>query len=102
MSTSVPLLELRNVSRVFGGGGLFGQRQVAALKNFSFSLDADTPSITAVVGESGSGKTTMARLVLGLELPSAGRVLYQCKDLARLSRPEWPEFRPSVEAILQD
>jgi len=102
MSTSVPLLELRNVSRVFGGGGLFSQRQVAALKNFSFSLDADTPSITAVVGESGSGKTTMARLVLGLELPSAGRVLYQGKDLARLSGHEWREFRRSVQAIFQD
>ena len=65
MTERVPLLELRNVSRVFGGGGLFSQRQVVALKDFSFTLDADTPTITAIVGESGSGKTTMARLVLG-------------------------------------
>jgi ABC-type oligopeptide transport system ATPase subunit len=102
MSTGVPLLELRKVSRVFGGGGLFSQRQVAALKDFSFSLDADTPTITAIVGESGSGKTTMARLVLGLELPSSGRVLYGGKDLARLSGQEWREFRRSVQAIFQD
>jgi ABC-type oligopeptide transport system ATPase subunit len=97
-----PLLELRNVRRVFGGGGLFSQHQVVALKDFSFSLDADIPSITAIVGESGSGKTTMARLVLGLELPSSGRVLYQGKDLARLSGQEWREFRRSVQAIFQD
>src|SRR6266568_8520041 len=102
MTESVPLLELRNVSRVFGGGGLFSQRQVVALKDFSFSLDADMPSITAIVGESGSGKTTMARLVLGLELPSSGRVLYQGKDLARLSGREWREFRRGVQAIFQD
>src|SRR6266571_8684466 len=89
-----PLLELRNVRRVFGGGGLFSQHQVVALKDFSFSLDADMPSITAIVGESGSGKTTMARLVLGLELPSSGRVLYQGKDLARSSGREWRGFRP--------
>src|SRR5258708_21311531 len=102
MSTTVPVIELRNVSRVFGGGGLFSQRQVAALKNFSFSLDANTPSITAIVGESGSGKTTMARLVLGFELPSSGRVLYQGKDLARLSGHEWRDFRRGAQAIFQD
>ncbi len=102
MTESVPLLELRNVSRVFGGGGLFSQRQVVALKDFSFTLDADTPTITAVVGESGSGKTTMARLVLGLELPSSGRVLYQGKDLARMSGREWRDFRRGVQAIFQD
>jgi len=102
MTAGVPLLELRNVSRVFGGGGLFSQRQVVALKDFSFVLDADTPTITAIVGESGSGKTTMARLVLGLELPSSGRVLYQGKDLARLSGREWREFRRGVQAIFQD
>jgi peptide/nickel transport system ATP-binding protein len=98
----VPLLELRNVSRVFGGGGLFSQRHVVALKDFSFTLDADAPTITAVVGESGSGKTTMARLVLGLELPSSGRVLYQGKDLARMSGREWRDFRRGVQAIFQD
>src|SRR5260370_6009727 len=102
MTAGVPLLELRNVSRVFGGGGLFSQRQVVALKDFSFVLDADTPTITAIVGESGSGKTTMARLVLGLELPSSGRVLYQGKDLARMSAREWREFRRGGPAIFQN
>jgi peptide/nickel transport system ATP-binding protein len=104
MTDQPPLLELRNVSRTFGGGGggLFGQRQVVALKDFSLALDSDTPSITAVVGESGSGKTTMARVVLGLESPSSGRVLYQGKDLHRLDRREWREFRRSVQAIFQD
>jgi ABC-type oligopeptide transport system ATPase subunit len=102
MSDSVPLLELRNVSRVFGGGGLFSQRPVPALKDFSLTLDGAAPTITAVVGESGSGKTTMARLVLGLEAPSSGRVLYQGKDLTKLSGKEWHEFRRSVQAIFQD
>jgi peptide/nickel transport system ATP-binding protein len=103
MSDRPPLLELRNVSRTFGGGGgLFKQRQVVALKDFSLALDADAPSITAVVGESGSGKTTMARLVLGFETPSSGRVLYEGTDLQRLSRQEWREYRRSVQAIFQD
>ena len=102
MSDGVPLLELRNVSRVYGGGGLFSQQPVAALKDFSLTLDGDTPTIIAIVGESGSGKTTMSRLVLGLEVPTSGRVLYQGKDLTRLSGTEWREYRRSVQAIFQD
>src|SRR5260221_6739740 len=53
MSAGVPLLELRNVSRVCGVGGLFNQKQVVALKDFSFALDADTPFIAAILAESG-------------------------------------------------
>jgi len=97
------LLELRQVSRSFGGGGnLFDQRQVIALKDFSLAIDAHQPSITAIVGESGSGKTTMARIALGLDTPTSGQVLYEGKDLRKLSGREWKEYRRGVQAILQD
>ncbi|MBV8716046.1 MAG: ABC transporter ATP-binding protein [Chloroflexi bacterium] len=100
---SEALLELRNVSRGFGGGGnLFDQRQVLALKDFSLSIEADNPSITAIVGESGSGKTTMARIALGLDTPTSGEVLYKGNDLRRLSGGKWREYRREVQAILQD
>jgi ABC-type oligopeptide transport system ATPase subunit len=100
--TASPLIELRHVRKVFSGGSLFKRREVAALKDFSLSIDADRPSITAIVGESGSGKTTMARLLLGLEVPSAGEVLYHGTDLRRLSKSEWRDYRKNVQAIFQD
>ena len=56
-----------------------------ALEDFSFTIDAERPRITAIVGESGSGKTTLARLLLGLIAPTAGQVLYQGRDLHDLS-----------------
>lgn len=96
-----PLLELRNVTKVFGGG-LLRQRQVAALQDFSLTIARTPPTITAVVGESGSGKTTMARLILGFETPTSGEVAYQGRDLRRLPRREWREFRRDVQAIFQD
>ncbi len=96
-----PLLELRNVSQVFGGGFL-QQRKNVALRDFSLAIEPEPPTITAVVGESGSGKTTMARLLLGLETPTTGEVLYQGKDLRRSSRREWRVFRRDVQAIFQD
>jgi len=102
VSTEAPLLELRRVSRTFGGGGLFRQRPVVALDDFSLSVDDTKPTIVAVVGESGSGKTTMARLLLGLERPSSGQVLYRGTDLQRLPGEQWREYRRNVQAILQD
>jgi len=97
----VPLLELRDATRVYGGGR-FGPREVVALKEFSLTLDANNPVIIAVVGESGSGKTTMARLLLGLEPPSTGAVLYKGGDLTRLAPRERKVFRRDVQAIFQD
>lgn len=95
------LLEARHVTKIFGGG-LIRRRRTIALENFSLSIDSEQPRITGVVGESGSGKTTMARLFLGLELPTQGDVLYKGKDLRRLSHTEWRTFRRDVQAIFQD
>ena len=95
------LLEARNVTKVFGGG-LFQSAQTVALEDFSLTIDAAPPTITAVVGESGSGKTTLARLLLGMATPTTGQVLYQGKDVQSMSAGEWREFRRSVQVIFQD
>jgi len=100
--TVSPLIELRHVRKVFSGGGMFNRREVAALKDFSLAIDADRPSIISVVGESGSGKTTMARMLLGLEMPTSGEVLYHGKDLRQLSPAARRDFRKNVQAIFQD
>lgn len=95
------LLEARRVSKIFGAG-LLKRHRTVALEDFSLSIGSGQPSITGVVGESGSGKTTMARLLLGLETPSLGEVLYRGKDLRQLSRSEWRAFRQEVQVIFQD
>jgi len=95
------LLEARNVTKIFSGG-LIKRHQTVALEDFSLSIGSGQPSITGVVGESGSGKTTMARLILGLEAPTEGEVLYKGQDLRRLTRTEWRAFRRDVQAIFQD
>ena len=95
------LLEARNVGKFFGGGLLHKGRTVA-LEHFSLAIAGKPPSITAVVGESGSGKTTLARLLLGIEAPSDGAVLYEGKDLRRLTGAEQRAFRRDVQVIFQD
>jgi oligopeptide/dipeptide ABC transporter ATP-binding protein len=92
------LLEVRNVSRVFGSG----LNTTVALDRFSLTVDGDTPSFTAIAGESGSGKTTLARLLLGFIPPTSGAVMYRGQNLWHMPRREWWTFRREVQAIFQD
>jgi ABC-type Fe3+/spermidine/putrescine transport system ATPase subunit len=67
-------LEVRNVSRVFGG--------TRAVDDVSFEVAAG--ELLAIVGASGSGKTTTLRIVAGYETPDAGSVLIDGAEITRL------------------
>jgi len=51
-----------------------------ALENVTVTIPGG--SLTALLGPSGSGKTTLLRIVAGLEIPDAGRVLFNGRDAA--------------------
>jgi oligopeptide/dipeptide ABC transporter ATP-binding protein len=82
--------------------GFFGGERgvVRAVDGISFAID---PGRTlGVVGESGCGKTTTAKLVLGLEEPSGGSILFAGRDLAGLDTAGRRDYRRSVQAVFQD
>ncbi|CAH1667181.1 Ni(2(+)) ABC transporter ATP binding subunit NikE [Hyphomicrobiales bacterium] len=69
----------------------------------------DTVSLTiaegetvALLGRSGCGKSTLARLLVGLERPTSGQVLFRDKPVAALARRELAEFRRQVQLVFQD
>lgn len=95
------MLEMKNVSKVYGGGFMRGPGNTA-LNDMSFAIGAETASITAIAGESGSGKTTLARLLLGFIQPTTGQILYNGRDITNLTRLERKAYRREVQAILQD
>ncbi|GIH26204.1 peptide ABC transporter ATP-binding protein [Acrocarpospora phusangensis] len=64
-------------------------------------LEIGAGEIVALVGESGCGKTSLARSLLGLVKPAAGKVEYGTKPL-RYSRADLKEFRRHVQLVLQD
>ncbi len=92
------IIELRNITKVFGGG----RSRMVAVDDFSLAIDAESAPIKALVGESGSGKTTIALLMLGFILPTTGEMLYKDQNVQRLSRRERRIFRREVQAIFQD
>jgi peptide/nickel transport system ATP-binding protein len=92
------LLELRNVTKIFGKG----KSVTVALDDFSLAVEADYPHIITIAGESGSGKTTMGMLLLGFYTPTRGQVLYNELDIHELSNEQMFAFRKDVQAVFQD
>jgi peptide/nickel transport system ATP-binding protein len=99
---SADLLEAVGLGMSFRRGLLHRGASVDALRDFAVSFSDEEPRIVALAGQSGSGKTTAARLVLGLETPTAGEVFYRGQPLSGLHRGAWPAFRREVQAVLQD
>jgi oligopeptide/dipeptide ABC transporter ATP-binding protein len=96
------LLEVRDLKKHFPvGGGLFAERGlVRAVDGVSFGVEAGRTY--ALVGESGCGKTTVAKLVLLLERPTAGEIVYRGRTVSDLSGRALAFFRREVQAVFQD
>mgnify|MGYP000214790248 CR=1 FL=1 len=80
-------IEVRNLSKTFGGGrSLFGTERHAVKAVDQVSLVLQRGETLAVVGESGSGKSTLARMLVGLEEPTFGDMQIAGRDAAALRR----------------
>lgn len=97
-----PLLELKNVTKIYGGGLLNKDNLTVAVNKASFIIDEDRPRIVTIAGESGSGKTTMTRMLLGSITPTHGQMFYRGKDYKKLSKRERRQFMLEVQPIFQD
>jgi oligopeptide/dipeptide ABC transporter ATP-binding protein len=82
--------------------GFFGGSRgvVRAVDGISFAIEGGRT--LGVVGESGCGKTTTAKLVLGLEQPTAGSMQFEGRDLGGLDAVGHRHYRKSVQAVFQD
>src|SRR5947209_12406259 len=83
--------------------GIIFQKQIAAVKAVDgVSFTVREGETLGVVGESGCGKSTMARCIMRLLEPTAGKVVFEGRDITKLSRAEMRPFRREMMMIFQD
>ncbi|MEV4050894.1 ABC transporter ATP-binding protein [Amycolatopsis sp. NPDC049688] len=87
-----PLVSVRDLAKTFDG--------IRAVDGVSF--DIPRGQTLALVGESGSGKSTTARMVLRLETPSAGSVVFDGQDITSLAGAELRRLRRRMQIVYQN
>jgi oligopeptide/dipeptide ABC transporter ATP-binding protein len=103
MTDRAPLFEARNLTKHFPVRRGFLAKPlgvVRAVDGVNFSIG--TGKTLGVVGESGCGKTTTAKLVLRLENPTGGSLLFDGQDISGLEGRDVMQYRKAVQAVFQD
>lgn len=95
-----PLLEVRGLKKDFVSKGAKGKKVVHALSGIDFTVRQG--ETFGLVGESGCGKTTVGRVICCLTEPTEGEVLFEGKDLFKMSRAELKKVRRDIQMIFQD
>jgi oligopeptide/dipeptide ABC transporter ATP-binding protein len=101
---SEKLLELRDLKKHFPvTKGLLFQETIGLVKavdGVSYTLGAG--ETLGLVGESGCGKTTTLKLILMLEKPSGGTILFRGRDVNAMQGQDLQAYRRGVQAVFQD
>jgi oligopeptide/dipeptide ABC transporter ATP-binding protein len=98
------LLSVQNIQKYFPiTRGIIFQKQVASVKAVDgISFNVREGETLGVVGESGCGKSTMARCIMRLLDPTAGKLVFRGRDITHLSRAEMRPYRREMMMIFQD
>jgi ABC-type oligopeptide transport system ATPase subunit len=100
---SAALLDVSHVGKTFTRGGLFSRRRIVAVDDVSFQVGAVGPEIFTIIGESGSGKTTLSRMILNIERPTRGALVFDGIDLRTVrSTAGRMAFMHNVQPIFQN
>ncbi len=89
---AAPVAEFRGIET------RFGKREI----HKGIDLTVQRGEVLTLLGGSGTGKSTLLRMLVGLETPSAGAVVFEGKKLATMSKTSWADVRKKVAYAFQN
>lgn len=99
-----PLLEATALMKYYkvrrGGWMVRTKADLKAVDGVSFSVNKG--ETFGIVGESGCGKSTIARLVLNIDTPTSGTVVFKDRKISGLPPAQWRKLRRQMQYVFQD
>ncbi len=91
------VLETKDLTRIFPASG---GRSLVACKDVNLKFYKG--KTLGLVGESGCGKSTYMRMLLALDNPTSGEILYHGKDITHLKGEQLRQHRQNIQMVFQD
>ncbi|WP_051440555.1 ABC transporter ATP-binding protein [Ensifer aridi] len=101
-ATGETLLKVEHLTKeyVLASGAFAGKRTFKAVDDVTFEVRKG--ETLGIVGESGSGKSSIARVLLRLNVPSSGKAIYAGENIFEMSGKGLVAFRRKVQMVFQD
>ncbi|EEG77276.1 ABC transporter ATP-binding protein [Dethiobacter alkaliphilus] len=103
MTCAEPILQVEGLKKYFPiKTGVFSRVSSYVRAVDDINLDIYPGEVFALVGESGCGKSTTGHTIMRMTNPTAGRILYEGKDIAAMKGKELHQLRKKVQLVFQD
>lgn len=91
------ILETKNLTKIYEKSN---DKKVVACNKVNLKIHKG--KTLGIVGESGSGKTTLVNMLMDLEKPTSGEILYHGRDISKFTKQEVWENRQNIQIVFQD
>ena len=95
------LVRIENLSKTYSSASLFARSAPKEVLN-NINLTIYEGQNLGLLGPSGCGKTTLAKIILGLETQTSGKIFILGKDISTLNKKEFKKVRAQVQVVFQD
>ena len=96
------LLEVKDITHSYGTSRSFWRKQDVKPVLSGVSLSIEEGTCLGLLGSSGAGKSTLGKVILGLEKPQKGQVIFQGQDVYTMDAKSRQHMRRDLQVVFQD